>query len=469
MAIQKFTGPEYGKVSAFLQISDVLLIASSLWLTSLLYELPWVRQYTVVLVWTIGLFLLVVHFSEIYRSWRGSLLRSRELLRLMGAWLSVVLALLVLAYVTKTTSDYSRRLFLTWFLITPLVLVVWRGWLQIFLGELRKRGWNVRSVAIVGASELGAHLANTILESPWMGLRPIGFYDARRPSGARPLHVGPIEVLGNLETLIKHAHEGRIDMVYIALPMRAETRIRELIARLSDTTVSVYLVPDFFMFDLLHASWGNVGDLPVVSISETPFYGVDGFVKRLEDIVLSGLFLFLVAIPMIFIAIGVKFSSPGPIIFRQHRYGLRGNKINVWKFRTMTVSENDHAVTQAKKDDPRVTRFGAFLRRTSLDELPQLINVLQGRMSLVGPRPHAVAHNEQYRKQVDRYMLRHKVKPGITGLAQVNGWRGETDTLDKMQMRIKFDLAYIQNWSLFLDLKIIYQTIFKVFSDKNAY
>ncbi|MCR4300052.1 MAG: undecaprenyl-phosphate glucose phosphotransferase [Sulfuricaulis sp.] len=469
MAIQKFTGPEYGKVSAFLQITDVLLIAGSLWLTSLLYELPWVRQYTIVLVWTISMFLLVVHFSEIYRAWRGSLLRGRELLRLMGAWFTVVLTLLILAYTTKTTSEYSRRLFLTWFVITPLVLVVWRGWLQIFLGEMRKRGWNVRTVAIVGASELGAHLANTILESPWMGLRPLGFYDARRPSGVRPLHGGPIGVLGNLDALIKHAHEGRIDMVYIALPMRAETRIGELIAKLSDTTVSVYLVPDFFMFDLLHASWGNVGDLPVVSISETPFYGVDGFVKRLEDISLSGLFLLLVAIPMIIIAIGVKLSSPGPIIFRQHRYGLRGNRISVWKFRTMTVSESDATVVQAKKNDPRVTRIGAFLRRTSLDELPQLINVLEGKMSLVGPRPHAVAHNEQYRKQVDRYMLRHKVKPGITGLAQVNGWRGETDTLDKMQMRIKFDLAYIQNWSLYLDLKIIYQTMFKVISDRNAY
>ena len=181
MAIQKFTGPEYGKVSAFLQITDVLLIAGSLWLTALLYGLPWLRQYTVVLLWTIGLFLLVVHFSEIYRSWRGSLLRSRELLRLMGAWLAVVLGLLILAYCTKTTSEYSRRLFLTWFVITPLVLVVWRGWLQIFLGGMRKRGWNTRSVAIVGASELGAHLASTILEAPWMGLRPLGFYDARRP------------------------------------------------------------------------------------------------------------------------------------------------------------------------------------------------------------------------------------------------------------------------------------------------
>jgi putative colanic acid biosynthesis UDP-glucose lipid carrier transferase len=223
------------------------------------------------------------------------------------------------------------------------------------------------------------------------------------------------------------------------------------------------------MYDLLHASWGNVGDLPVVSISETPFYGVDGFVKRMEDVILAGGLIMLFAIPMIFIAIGVKLSSPGPLFFKQRRYGLRGDQIEVWKFRTMSVLENDDKVVQAKKNDPRVTRIGAFLRRTSLDELPQLINVLQGNMSMVGPRPHAVAHNEHYRKQIDRYMLRHKVKPGITGLAQVNGWRGETETLDKMQKRIEFDLAYIQNWSLWLDMKIIFQTMFVVFSDKHAY
>jgi putative colanic acid biosynthesis UDP-glucose lipid carrier transferase len=212
-----------------------------------------------------------------------------------------------------------------------------------------------------------------------------------------------------------------------------------------------------------------VGDLPVVSISETPFYGVDGFVKRMEDIILAGSLIMLFAIPMIFIAIGVKLSSPGPLFFKQRRYGLRGDQIEVWKFRTMSVLEDGDKVVQAKKNDPRVTRFGAFLRRTSLDELPQLINVLHGTMSMVGPRPHAVAHNEQYRKQIDRYMLRHKVKPGITGLAQVNGWRGETETLDKMQKRIEFDLAYIQNWSLWLDIKIIFQTMFVVFSDKHAY
>jgi putative colanic acid biosynthesis UDP-glucose lipid carrier transferase len=349
------------------------------------------------------------------------------------------------------------------------MLIVWRGWLQIALGVLRKRGFNTRTIAIVGARELGAYLARTILDAPWMGLRPVGFYDDRKPSGPRPLMREPIDVIGDLDALVRHARQGTIDIVYITLPMRAETRVHELIAKLSDTTVSVYVVPDFFIFDLLHARWGSLGDLPVVSISETPFYGVDGIVKRLEDIIISSALLMMVAIPMAIIAAGVKLSSPGPVIYRQHRYGLRGNRIDVWKFRTMTVCEDDDTVVQAQRNDPRVTKIGAFLRRTSLDELPQLINVLQGHMSLVGPRPHAVAHNEQYRKLIDRYMLRHKVKPGITGWAQVNGWRGETDSLEKMQKRVEYDLAYIHNWSLWLDLRIILLTAFRVISDRNAY
>lgn len=465
---QQLTGPTYGRSVAFSLAMDALLIASSLWLVTLVTSHTWNQQLTVAVLWAIGLFLITSHFLGAYHSWRGSSPR-REFIRLLWSWFIVTLILLFLAFSTKTTTEYSRRVFLSWFLLTPLVLVVWRGWFHIIMGSLRKRGLFVSNVAIVGARELGTLLARTVLDEPWMGLAPIGFYDDRKPSGARPLSQEPIEVIGDLDALVKHANEGRVDIVYITLPMRAEARIQELLAKLSDTTVSVYMVPDFFMFDLLHASWGNVGDLPVVSISESPFYGVDGVVKRLEDIIISGLLLLIIAIPMIIIAIGVKQSSPGPIFFRQHRYGLRGNRIEVWKFRTMRVQENGAEVVQAQKDDPRVTRFGAFLRRTSLDELPQLINVLQGTMSLVGPRPHAVAHNEQYRKLIGRYMLRHKVKPGITGWAQVNGWRGETETLDKMQRRVEFDLAYIHNWSLWLDFKIIFLTAFVVINDKNAY
>ncbi len=468
MPNQKFAISDSQRLSALSQVVDALLIAGSLWLAAKLNGYPWIEHYTMVVLWGIGVFLLSAHFFDVYRSWRGSSMR-RGFTQLFWAWVCVVVTLLFIAFSTKTFEAYSRSVFFTWFTITPLVLMVWRGWLQIILGAIRRRGSNTQKVAIVGARELGAYLARTIIDAPWMGLQPVGFYDDRKPSGDRPIVREPIEVIGNLDALVKHARHGNIDIVYITLPMRAESRIHELIAKLSDTTASVYMVPDFFIFDMLHASWGNIGDLPVVSISETPFYGVDGFVKRLEDIVISSVLLLILSAPMLAIAVGVKLSSPGPAIFRQHRYGLRGNKIYVWKFRTMSVSENDGPVVQARRDDPRVTRFGSFLRRTSLDELPQLINVLLGTMSLVGPRPHAVTHNEQYRRLIDRYMLRHKVKPGITGWAQVNGWRGETDLLEKMQKRVEFDLAYIHNWSLWLDLKILFLTALRVMSDKNAY
>ncbi|MFP5349994.1 MAG: undecaprenyl-phosphate glucose phosphotransferase [Gammaproteobacteria bacterium] len=458
----------HGRLAAFSQLADAIVLAGSLRVIAWAFGVEWNEDWLLAALWAVGMFLLFGHLLDLYHTHRG-IAAHKEFARLWLTWIVVVLGLLFLGYTSKTSELYSRRVLLSWFVITPLLLIIWRGWLQIVLASLRQRGLNTRQVAIVGARELGAYLARTIIDAPWMGLRPVGFYDDRKPAGERPLVHEPVEVIGNLEMLLRHAHEGRIDIVYITLPMSAEKRVQQLLARLSDTTASVYIIPDFFMFDLLHASWGTIGDLPAVSISETPFYGVDGLIKRIEDIVLASVLLVVVAIPLVVIAIGVKLSSPGPIIFKQHRYGLRGNKIEVWKFRSMTVCENGGDVVQARKQDPRVTRFGAFLRRTSLDELPQLFNVLQGHMSLVGPRPHAVNHNEQYRRLIDRYMLRHKVKPGITGLAQVNGWRGETDSLDKMQKRVEHDLAYIHNWSLWLDVKIIFLTAFRAFNDKNAY
>jgi putative colanic acid biosynthesis UDP-glucose lipid carrier transferase len=231
----------------------------------------------------------------------------------------------------------------------------------------------------------------------------------------------------------------------------------------------VYLAADFFVFDLLHARWVTLGGVPTMSLHETPFYGVDGWLKRLEDIVVGSLILLIIAIPMLIIALCVKLTSPGPALFRQRRYGLNGEVIDVLKFRSMSVTEDGAEIKQATKDDPRITRFGAFLRRTNLDELPQFLNVMAGSMSIVGPRPHAVAHNELYRKKVRGYMLRHKVKPGITGWAQVNGWRGETDTLEKMEKRVEHDLDYIRNWSLLWDLQIIFMTVFGSGARKNAY
>ena len=341
--------------------------------------------------------------------------------------------------------------------------------MRLVLGLLRERDINNRTVAIAGARENGVHVAQMLLSSPWMGLRPVGFFDDRAQTGSRPLASPPVQVLGNLDDLVELATKGKIDIVYITLPLRAEERIRTLISKLSQSTASVYVIPEFFVSDLMNLTWSNVGDLPAISVFETPFFGVDGWLKNAEDFVLGSIILLIVFIPMIIIGIGVKLSSPGPVIFKQTRYGLRGEKIAVWKFRTMNVCENGSDIKQVSRDDPRVTRFGNFLRKTSLDELPQFINVLQGSMSIVGPRPHAVAHNEQYRKIVDGYMLRHKVKPGITGLAQVSGWRGETDTLEKMQKRIEYDLAYIRNWSLWLDIRIIFRTIIKEFAGENAY
>jgi len=251
--------------------------------------------------------------------------------------------------------------------------------------------------------------------------------------------------------------------------MRAEQRIRDVLNRFSDTTASVYIVPDFFVFELLHSRWNNILGVPVVSVFENPFYGVDGMLKRAFDLLVGTCCLVLAAIPMLTIAILVRFSSPGPIFFRQKRYGLDGREIRVWKFRTMRVCEDGPNVVQAVRHDPRVTPIGRFLRRTSLDELPQLFNVMAGNMSLVGPRPHAQAHNEQFRGQIQGYMLRHKVRPGITGLAQVHGWRGETDTLFKMEKRVEYDHKYIREWSLWLDLRILVQTIAVVFSGRNAH
>lgn len=253
------------------------------------------------------------------------------------------------------------------------------------------------------------------------------------------------------------------------MSMKDETRLRDIISQLTDTTCSVLLIPDVFTFNILQSRTEEINGVPVVPLFDTPLNGINMVFKRIEDVVVSSIILLLISPVLCIIAVIVKVTSPGPVIFRQIRYGMDGKPIRVWKFRSMTVMENDTKVIQATKNDVRVTKVGKFLRRTSLDELPQFFNVLFGQMSVVGPRPHAVSHNEQYRSLIQGYMLRHKVKPGITGLAQINGWRGETDTLEKMEKRIEYDLMYIRSWSVWLDLKIIFLTVFKGFVNKSAY
>jgi putative colanic acid biosynthesis UDP-glucose lipid carrier transferase len=312
-------------------------------------------------------------------------------------------------------------------------------------------------------------LGANIVAAPELGLKLAGFYDDRPPERVPQLPPGQKHRIGDIDDLVADARAGFIDRIYITFPMRAEDRIRGVLSKLADTTASVYIVPDFFVFQLMHSRWTDIGGLPAVSVFENPLYGVDGVVKRLFDLATATALLVVLGPAMLAIAVAIKVTSRGPVFFRQRRYGLDGNEILVWKFRSMSVCEDGHAVAQATKGDSRVTPLGAILRRTSLDELPQLFNVVAGDMSLVGPRPHAAAHNEQYRRMIEGYMLRHKIKPGITGLAQVRGWRGETDTLEKMQRRVDCDHEYIREWSLWLDIKILFRTIFVVLKRDNAY
>lgn len=454
------------QISALQRLLDVVLVVGSLYLAAQIQEVPYGGHLTRISVVAALSFYAVGQARGIYGSWRISSIKS-EIRAIVLVWLMAFAVILAIAFMTKTSADLSRRVMFTWLVLSPSLLIGERLVVRGLLHELRRQGFNTRSVAIVGANHAGLNLVDKFNTIPWVGLVFKGYYDDRQIDRlATETHA---RLAGNLSTLLTQARAGEIDIIYIALPMHAEKRIIALVNALSDTTASVYILPDSLLLGLAHARWVNMNGMPVVSVFETPFYGVDGWVKRIEDVVLGSLIIVAIAVPMLIIASAVKLTSPGPAIFKQRRYGLEGEMLYVWKFRSMTVCEDGVTVPQAKQGDPRITRLGAFLRRTSLDELPQFINVLQGTMSVVGPRPHAVAHNEEYRHLIHGYMLRHKVKPGITGLAQVNGWRGETDTLEKMQKRVAYDLRYIQEWSLWLDLKIVWRTILGGFKGKNAY
>jgi Undecaprenyl-phosphate glucose phosphotransferase len=382
------------------------------------------------------------------------------------SWFVTVTLLAVIGWATRTVEAFDQQVLVAWLLATPAARVTGHLALPPLLQRLFAAGRAQRVAVIVGACELGLALAER-LRNPLLGVRVAGFFDDRGPERTGEEATGA--TLGPLERLADYVKVQRVDLIYITLPMASQPRIVRLLDQLHDTTASIHFVPDIFLFDLIQARIDTLDGMPVVSVCETPFRGFNGIVKRASDIVLALLICALTLPLMLAIAAGVKLSSRGPVIFRQRRYGLDGREILVYKFRSMTVTEDGADIRQATRADGRVTRFGAFLRRYSLDELPQFINVLQGRMSVVGPRPHAVAHTELYRKQIKGYMFRHKVRPGITGWAQVNGLRGETDTLEKMERRIACDLDYLRRWSLQLDLWIVLKTLLVVLDGRNAY
>ena len=374
-----------------------------------------------------------------------------------------------LAFYTRYGQYFARSVILNWTLLTPVLVCLARMLVRVAERFRLRQGIGTRRVAIAGMNDLGLQVARNISQNPGLGLVLSGFYDDRETDRLPGADSETPEFQGSIESMIEAAQSNQFDIVLISLPMRAEDRIKFILDKLSDSTTSVYIVPDFFVFELMHSQWTSFDGIPAVSVFESPLYGVDGVSKRLADVVLATTALTVAAIPMTLIAAAIKLTSTGPVFFRQKRYGMDGREILVWKFRSMTTTDNGPEVKQATKGDARITPLGAILRKTSLDELPQLLNVIEGTMSLVGPRPHASAHNEQYRGQIRGYMLRHKIRPGITGLAQVEGCRGETDTLDKMQRRVDFDHRYIRDWSLWLDIKIMLKTLIVAWRQPEAY
>ena len=385
------------------------------------------------------------------------------------AWVSTGVLLLILTYATKTTSAFSRVAVGSWFLCVPIIMWLSRQLIARLERWLLPSEAVCKRIAVAGVGENAARFAADIAALPQARMEIAAFYYPERQMNEAAEALPQESILGDLQALVVDAANGLYDEIYIALPMTARNEISFLIRGLTDCSVPVFFVPDVFSLNIMTSHVYILNGLPVVAIYDNALDVFDMFIKRVEDIVLSLLILSVIAIPMLVIALIIRSTSSGTILFKQQRCGMGGELIEIWKFRSMTVSEAGDVMVQAKKNDPRVTPFGAFLRRTSLDELPQFFNVLRGDMSIVGPRPHPVAINQLYRDAIQGYMLRHLVKPGITGWAQVNGWRGETDTLDKMEKRIQYDLEYMKHWSIYLDLKIIVMTIFRVFSGENAY
>ncbi len=384
-----------------------------------------------------------------------------------SSWVTLVAILALCAYATRSLHFFEGRVLLWWVLLTPGL-----QWLAVGIGKVVVRAHAARpasrrSAVVVGAGPLGVKVARALSQSREHGIDFVGYFDDRGDGRLDP--DAAAQILGGLKEVADHCTRHAVREVYITLPLGSQPRIAELLDQLQGTTASLFFVPDVFGISIIQGRLQDMNGIPVVGICETPFTGTNELVKRISDIVLASIILVIISPLLLLIAIGVKLTSPGPVIFKQRRNGLDGGEITVYKFRSMNAQDNGPVIRQATRHDPRVTRFGAFIRRTSLDELPQFVNVLQGRMSIVGPRPHAVAHNEEYRQLIKAYMVRHKVKPGITGWAQINGQRGETDTIEKMRTRLEYDLEYLRNWSLGLDLRIIATTIRVFLFDRQAY
>ena len=442
---------------------DSLLPISSLYIINWLLNIPWHDRYLAMGV--IGGFIFVFASQQVgvYQNWRGRALFSSAKL-IINAWLITWALLIITAFLYKDTDNFSRLSVTSWALITPLLLISYRLIIRIVIGKYRSQGKNSKQIAIIGAGSVGQQIATIFQENSWLGYKVAAFYDDNTELHGK--NINSIPVISGTNEIVSTVNSNQYNEIYICLPLGAEQKIKQILTELTDTTAIVKFVPDLFSFDLMHAKSTELKGIPVFSVYDTPLSSSSNkMIKRIEDIILSSIILFIISPIMLILAIGVKITSPGPIFYRQTRIGWNGQPFDMLKFRSMPIDVEKEGVKWGSAQNKTNTKFGQFIRAKSLDELPQFLNVLKGDMSIIGPRPERDIFVEQFRKEIPRYMQKHMVKAGISGWAQINGWRGDTS----LEKRIEFDLHYINNWSLWLDIKIIFLTIFKGFINKNAY
>ncbi|MFZ2314386.1 MAG: undecaprenyl-phosphate glucose phosphotransferase [Gammaproteobacteria bacterium] len=406
---------------------------------------------------------IVFSFFHIYDSLRGKGF-FRHVFSLIQAVCILGLLMAGLSFFTKSGDTFSRTWFSIWLGLALVLLILIRCSILVFLRYMRMHGMNERRIVIFGAGELGGKLAATVQQAMWTGFRVVSFIDDY--ADQKPTAIQSIPVIQTPEHLSDYLHQQKIDEIWIALPLRAESRVKAVLHELRRHTITTRFVLDIFGMDLVNHTVIDLAGFPVLNICSTPMVGANRVLKAIEDRILAALILLAISPIFIPIAMAVKISSPGPIFYRQKRVGWNGNEFEMLKFRSMPMNaEAGTGPVWASKGDGRATKIGQFLRKTSLDELPQFINVLRGEMSIVGPRPERKVFVDEFKEKIPRYMQKHLVKAGITGWAQVNGWRGNTS----LEKRIEYDLYYIEHWSLFLDIKIIFLTIFRGFVNRNAY
>jgi len=456
----------HDSLTATLQlVVDFVIVLFSLFLLAMIKDGSVKTAYQVLAVITLLSMWFVYSSQGVYRRANGYL---KGCFRISIAWLTVILFLTVLGFLTKTSSVFSRQVLITWAVTAWLFQLIAFCCISYVAKQYRERFSRNLPTLVIGTGTVAKHLITSLNQNRWLPDHVIGCVSGDEEEGVEE---PPIRLLGRLENIRSIIQQHGVRRIYIALPMSESEQIEGLNIDLLDMNVDVIWVPDIFALNLLNHSVREVAGVPLISLNESPLSVSKSasLIKAMLDKSIAVVALIFLSPLMLWVAFKVKQSSPGPIIFRQHRHGWDGRIIEVWKFRSMkTHVEGGDKVTQATREDPRVTEIGRFIRRTSIDELPQLFNVLQGTMSLVGPRPHAVAHNDYYSDKINAYLARHRIKPGITGLAQVSGYRGETETLDKMQKRVEYDLAYINNWSVGLDLKILIKTPLSLLS-KDIY